>query len=464
LYWHEDQDFYDASQRNVNPFAALHDVLPERLQEQLQPQQQLPPSPVTAATLEPYAKLKRNTLQKMVHQREISHLLETACEDISLEQALQSATVPQLRQVLQLADSMVSHSNAQPPPPSIEELDAHVRQLRVLLHKQSPPLHLAPVVADGSCFYYALALQIDGMLSPGYHEGCTGQQECDCFVACSALREQTVQYVIDHYDTDEHMQLLMQGRLQDCGCADVAPGDIVRQYAVIMRSKHTMTDVLEQYVCSRFLKRDILTFNADKPATFPCLEYIDHSSYTDEPVRIQYSWRLQHCNAILSTERMAQLHRMSNVCLQSGGLSIIFSDAFSRAVVNDAGQQQCPAAGPGPAVPVLAHKASSAIQAAVPVLAHKASAAIQAGIAPELHSSDSFSDSALPGEHINQSLSLTRWRVSLCACAHINTTYYICVRVRTLTLHIHQRILTLHIILNCTRTPCYVRTWVCIVR
>ena len=196
----------------------------------------------------------------------------------------------------------------------------------------------------------------------------------------------------------------------------------------------------------------------------PCLEYIDHSSYTDDPVRIQYCMRLQHYNVILSSERMAQLPRMSNVCLQSGGLSIIFSDAFSRAVVNDAGQQQCPAAGPGPAVPVLAHKTSSAIQAAVPVFAHKASAAIQAGIAPELHSSDSFSDSALPGEHINQSLSLTRWRVSLCACAHINTTYYICVRVRTLTLHIHQRILTLHIILNCTRTPCYVRTWVCIVR
>ena len=426
------------SKQNVNPFAALEDALPERPQQQLQ-SLHLAPSPATAATLQPYAKLKRNILQNLVQERDISHLLETACDDSSLEEALQSATVAQLIQVLQLADSMVSHSNAQPPPPSIQELHAHVVQLRVLLHKQAPPLHLAPVLADGSCFYYALALQIDGMLSPGYHDGCTGQQQCDCFVACSALREQTVQYVIDNYDTDEHLQLLMQGRLQDCGCTHVEPGDILRQYAVIMRSKHTMTDVLEQYVCSRFLKRDILTYDADKPATFPCLEYIDHSSYPDDPVRIQYSRRLQHFNAIVSSERMAHLHMMSNVCLQSGGLSIIFSNAFSRVVVHDAGHEQCPASGPSPAVPVHAHKTS---------------AAFQAGIAPELHSSDSFSDSALPGEHINKSLSVRRWRVYLCSCAHINTTNYICVRVRILTLHIIMRIFTLHIILilYCTLT------------
>ena len=52
------------SQRNVNPFASLADALPEGLQQRQQPLQQAP-SPVTAATLEPYAKLNRNTLQEL---------------------------------------------------------------------------------------------------------------------------------------------------------------------------------------------------------------------------------------------------------------------------------------------------------------------------------------------------------------------------------------------------------------
>ena len=181
-----------------------------------------------------------------MQEREISHLLETARDETSLDEALQSATVPQLRQVLQLADAMASHCKAQSPPPSLEELDAHVQQLRTLLQQLAPQLHLAPVPADGSCFFYALALQIPGMPSPGYHNGCTGQLECDCFLVCTALREQTVQYVIDHYATDKHMQLLMHSllrRLEDCSCANVAPGDIPHQYANIMRSKHIMTDV-----------------------------------------------------------------------------------------------------------------------------------------------------------------------------------------------------------------------------
>ena len=94
------------SQQNVNPFAALEDALPERLQEQLQPLH-LAPSPATAATLQRYAKLNKNILQKLVQERDISHLLETACDDSSLEEALQSATVAQLIQVLQLAETMV---------------------------------------------------------------------------------------------------------------------------------------------------------------------------------------------------------------------------------------------------------------------------------------------------------------------------------------------------------------------
>ena len=78
------------AQRHANPFAPLADGLPEYCQQQQQWQQLQ--SSVTAATLQDqsYAKLDRNTLQQLVQEHYISHLLEKAREDTSLEEALQS--------------------------------------------------------------------------------------------------------------------------------------------------------------------------------------------------------------------------------------------------------------------------------------------------------------------------------------------------------------------------------------
>jgi hypothetical protein len=94
--------------------------------------------------------------------------------------------------------------------------------------------------------------------------------------------------MLQNYASDWKIRLLMHGQLEDSGHSNVAQADILQVYADIMRSKHVMSDVLEQYVLAHILKRDIWSYNADTPALFPCLQYAEKSVHTGSPLRIQY--------------------------------------------------------------------------------------------------------------------------------------------------------------------------------
>jgi hypothetical protein len=143
-----------------------------------------------------------------------------------------------------------------------------------------------------------------------------------------------------HYASDENIQTLMIGRLEDSGHSNVAARGVLTVYADIMLSKHVMTDVLEQYVLAHILKRDIWYYNADSPAEFPCLQYSLSSMHLGPPMRLQYCKILKHYNALLEQEQMAQTPIIANTRLEHSGLSINFSNAYSdqlQAPMHDAG-------------------------------------------------------------------------------------------------------------------------------
>ena len=129
--------------------------------------------------------------------------------------------------------------------------------------------------------------------------------------------------------SDEKIQTLMIGRLEDSGHSNVEASDVLQVYAEIMLSKHVMTDVLEQYVLAHLLKRDIWYYDADSPAQFPCLQYCADPMYGGDPLRVQYCKILKHYNALLEPELMAKTPMMANMRLENSWLSINFSNAYS---------------------------------------------------------------------------------------------------------------------------------------
>ena len=292
--------------RNGNIYEALQDDVPSELDDE-----------------HAQSTVDRTTLALLVQQRGVSYMLEN----------IEEASIAELQQALDLADSIDRDNHA--PVPTAAEVHTHAQHLHQLLQEHEPKLQVAPVPADGSCLLYSVMLQIRGqvcghdMLTPGYHAGCTGQPECSCFQASNVLRQEIVKYVVQHYASDQTIQTLMIGRLEDSGHSDVAAGDVVRVYERIMLSKHVMMDVLEQYVLAHLFKRDILHYDADSPAQFPCVQYSAQPLYGGIPFRVQYSKLLKHYNALLEPEIMAKTPILANMRLENSGLSINFSNAYS---------------------------------------------------------------------------------------------------------------------------------------
>ena len=133
--------------RNGNIYEALEDDVPSELDGE-----------------HAQSTVDRTTLVVLVQQRGVSYLLDN----------IEEASIAELQQALELADSIDSDNNNHAPVPTTADVHTHAQDLQQLLQKHEPKLQVAAVPADGSCLLYSVMLQIRGqvcgqdMLAPGY--------------------------------------------------------------------------------------------------------------------------------------------------------------------------------------------------------------------------------------------------------------------------------------------------------